>query len=227
MKGLPDEIVDLQQGCKSARRLIGDNAVRYKDVLRDCVPLPIGSFVYELDTFSQIAHYLNIPERDIFNYEDWANYLSDILNESGMVHMRSYSDRCRLESLVSVIEEMRQMGESHPRFQRILRRREEMMNDFLASPCLLNTVISYGDLDENGIETAWANRKEVGDVAFLESIIKCCIREMQADDKIIPEVNQNLSSNKTMKEWKLLLQEDKFEELYKFVLRTVEKIAKN
>ena len=227
MKGLPSEIVDLQQGCKSARQLIGNNAVKYKDILRSCVPLPISSFVYELDTFSQIALYLNVAERDIFSYEDWANYLSDILTESGMVHMRSYSDRHRLESLISVVEEMKQLGESHPRFQRILRRREEMLNEFLASPYLLNTMVSYGVLDENGIKTAWAVRSVVGDVVFLETIIKCCIREIQSDGKIIPEVKQNLSSDKTMKAWKLLLQEGKFEELYEFVLNEVEKVAKH
>lgn len=225
MEGLPREVVDLQQGCKSARRLIGNNAVRYKDILRGCIPLPIGGFVYELDTFSQISHYLNIPERVMYNYEDWANYLSDIIVESKMVHMRSHSDRHRLESLVSVIEEMRQMGESSPRFQRILRRREEMMNEFLYSPYLLKLTMSKGVLDENDVKTALVIRDVMSDVVFLEPLIKYCIQKLQLDGKIIPEVRQNLLSDRAMRAWKLLLQEDKFEELYKFVLKAVKNVA--
>ena len=225
MKGLPKEVADLQQGCKSARQLINNNAVRYKDILRNSIPLPIGGFVYELDAFSQIAHYLNIPERDMFNYEDWTNYLSDIIIESEMVHMRSYPDRHRLESLVSAVKEMKQVGESHPRFQRILRRKEEMMNEFLASPYLLKVTMSQGVLDENGVKTAWVVRGVMTDVVFLEPLIKCCIQELQADEKIIPEIKQNLSSDRAMKAWKLLLQEDKFGELYQFVFNAVKKVA--
>jgi len=218
-------VVDLQQSCRSAASLIGNNAEKYKESLRCFVPLPVDSFIYELETFSQISHYLNIPERDMFNYEDWAGYLSDILNESELVHMRSYSDRSRLESLVSTVRELRQIGESHPHFQKIFRRREEMLNEFLISPHLLNVVMSQGSLDEDALKSAWVTWSVDNDVVFLEPIIKCCVKEIHAEKKIIPEVKQILSSEKMIGKWKSLVREDKFVELYEFVLNKVKLIA--
>lgn len=227
MSKLPKKVMDLQQSCRSAVSLIGKNSMRYKEILRRVVPLPVDSFVYEFETFSQISHYLNIPERDMFTYEDWAEFLSDILMESELVHMRSYSDRARLESLVSAVRDLRQVGEAHPRFQRIWRRREEMMNEFLISPYLLNVVMSKGVLDEDGLKSAWDSRLVDGDVVFLEPIIKCCVQKIHADKKIIPSVKQALSFCGVMKDWKSLLLEDKFVELYEFVFNKVEKLSKN
>ena len=227
MYSLPKELADLQEACRFARLLIGDNAERYKDILRTCVPLSVDRFVYELDTFSQISHYVTIPEPDIFDYKDWDKYLSDILVESELVRMRSFSDRSRLQSLVSKIGEMRRDGESHQCFQRILRGREEMFDEFLTSPHLLKTVMSQGVLDEKGVKTAWVTKSAANDVVFLEPIIKYCVQEIQADEEVIPMVEQAISFGGAMREWQSLLRDDKFVELYEFVLKKVKNIIKH
>ena len=62
MSELWHQSLGLQETCERARRKISENTAEYKKSLRDFVPLPVERFTYELDTFSQISHYLNIPD---------------------------------------------------------------------------------------------------------------------------------------------------------------------
>ena len=221
MINLPSKVVDLQRSYRSAVRQVGNNTEEYKKHLRDIVPLPVESFVYG-DVFSSISYYLCVPDRRMFNYEDWAKYLSEILEESERVHMRRGTDESRLKSLVLTVNDLKQGGQEHPRFQEIWRRREEILNDFLASPYLLNEVMLRKDLD---IPSVWKNWSVKKDVVFLEPIIECCVEEIQADEKIIPKVKEVLCFGGVMKEWKSLLRDDKFVELYEFVLEKVKAIS--
>lgn len=216
MDTLSKRTAELQEACRTARRGISHMVKEYKEALRKYVPLPIDYFPYELETFSQVAYYLNVPMHDMFTYEDWADYISELISASEAVRMRKFSDRARLESLRETLVELRRAGKNHWRFMSIWNKREEILNAFLNSPKLLMKTISNGVPTPAEIVKIW-NAEDETIVELLNPVIQDCTDELSASPQALSRAKRALSSREERRKLEELFADDGFVGIYDYI----------